>query len=56
MVFQSGSVGYTIIGKTVGLTVVQKARVSHKRSLLKKLAVQSAVSKHINGKLRGRKT
>ncbi len=46
MVSQFGSLGYTIMGKTADLTVVQKTiidtlsrRVSHKHSLPKKLAV-----------------
>ncbi len=46
VVFQFGSLGYTIMGKTADLTVVQKTimtpftrRVSHKHSLPKKLAV-----------------
>ncbi len=63
MVSQFGSLGYTIMGKTADLSVVQKTiidtftrRVSHKHSLPKKLACsQSAVSKHVNRKLSGRK-
>ncbi len=46
MVSQFGSLGYTIMGKTADLTVVQKTiidtlhkEVSHKHSLPKKLAV-----------------
>ncbi len=46
MVSQFGSLGYTIMGKTADLTVVQKIiidslhkEVSHKHSLPKKLAV-----------------
>ncbi len=46
MVSQFGSLGYTIMGKTADLTVVQKIiitpftrRISHKHSLPKKLAV-----------------
>ncbi len=43
MVSQFGSLGYTIMGKTADMTVVQKtpftSRISHKHSLPKKLAV-----------------
>ncbi len=64
MVSQFGSLGYTIMGKTADLTVVQKTiidppftrRVSHKHSLPKKAGCsQSAVSKHVNRVLSGRK-
>ncbi len=50
-VSQFGSLGYTIMGKTADLTVVQKTitdtftrRVSHKHSLPKKLAVHRVLS------------
>ncbi len=50
MVSQSSSVGYTIMGKTADLTVVQKTtidtctrRAIHKRSLQKRLAVHRAL-------------
>ncbi len=48
MVSQSSSVGYTIMVKTVDLTVVQKTtidtrRARHKRSLQKRLAVHRAL-------------
>ncbi len=50
MVFQSSSVGYTIMGKTADLTVVQKTTIDtlHKegktqRSLQKRLAVHRAL-------------
>ncbi len=50
MVSQSSSVGYTIMGKTADLTVVQKMtmtpctrRARHKRSLQKRLAVHRAL-------------
>src|SRR4029434_537889 len=63
MVSQSGSVGYTIMGKTADLTVVQKTIIDtlHKEGRTHKVIAkeagcsQSAVSKHINGKLNGRK-
>ncbi len=62
MVSQSSSVGYTIMGKTADLTVVQRRpltpctrRARHKRSLQKRLAVHRAVSKHINREVKGRK-
>ena len=63
MVSQFGSVGYTIMGKTADLTVVQKTIIDtlHKKSKTQKVIAkeagcsQSAVSKHINGKLNGRK-
>ncbi len=62
MVSQSSSVGYTIMGKTAVLTVVQRRpltpctrRARHKRSLQKRLAVHRAVSKHINREATGRK-
>ncbi len=63
MVSQFGSLGYTIMGKTVDLTVVQKTIIDtlHKEgkqhTFIAKEAVcsQSAVSKHVNRKLSGRK-
>ncbi len=56
MVSQSISVGYTIMGKTADLTVVQKTTIDtlHKESKTQKLIAkeagcsQSSVSKHIN--------
>ncbi len=63
MVSQFGSLGYTVMGKTADLTVVQKTIIDtlHKegkpQTLIAKEAgcSQSAVSKHVNRKLRGRK-
>ncbi len=63
MVFQFGSLGYTITGKTADLTVVQKSIIDtlHKegkpQTFIAKEAgcSQSAVSKHVNRKLSGRK-
>ncbi len=63
MVSQFGSLGYTIMGKTDDLTVVQKTIIDtlHKegkpQTCIAKEAgcSQSAVSKHVNRKLRGRK-
>ncbi len=63
MVSQFGSLGYTIMGKTADLTVVQKTIIDplHKegkpQTLIAKEAgcSQSAVSKHVNRKLSGRK-
>ncbi len=62
MVSQFGSLGYTIMGKTADLTVVQKIiDTLHKegkpQTLIAKEAgcSQSAVSKHVNRKLSGRK-
>ncbi len=63
IVSQFGSLGYTIMGKTVDLTVVQKTIIDtlHKegkpQTLIAKEAgcSQSAVSKHVNRKLSGRK-
>lgn len=63
MVSQSGSVGYTIMGKTADLTVVQKTVIDtlHKEGKPQKVIAkeagcsQSAVSKHIHRKLSGRK-
>ncbi len=63
MVSQFGSLGYTIMGKTADLTVVQKtiSDTLHKegkpQTLIAKEAgcSQSAVSKHVNRKCSGRK-
>ncbi len=63
MVSQFGSLGYTIMGKTSDLTVVQKTIIDtlHKegkpQTFIAKEAgcSQSAVSKHVNRKLSGRK-
>ncbi len=63
MVSQFGSLGYTIMGKTADLTVVQKTIVDtlHKegkpQTFIAKEAggSQCAVSKHVNRKLSGRK-
>ncbi len=63
MVSQFGSLGYTIMGKTANLTVVQKTIVDtlHKegkpQTFIDKEAgcSQSAVSKHVNRKLSGSK-
>ncbi len=62
MVSQFGSLGYTIMGKTADLTVVQKTiidtftrRVSHKHSLPKKLAVHRVLYPSMLTKLSGRK-
>ncbi len=63
MVSQFGSLGYTIMGKTADLTVVQKIIIDtlHKedkpQTFIAKEAgcSQSAVSKHVNRRLSGRK-
>ncbi|KAI2662925.1 Transposable element Tcb2 transposase [Labeo rohita] len=63
MVSQFGLLGYTIMGKTADLTVVQKTMIDtlHKegkpQTFIAKEAgcSQSAVSKHVNRKLSGRK-
>ncbi len=63
MVSQFGSLGYTIMWKTADLTVVQKTIIDtlHKegkpQTFIAKEAgcSQSAVSKHVNRKLSGRK-
>ncbi len=63
MVSQFGSLGYTIMGKTADLTVVQRTIIDtlHKevkpQTFIAKEAgcSQSAVSKHVNRKLSGRK-
>ncbi len=54
MVSRFGSLGYTIMGKTVDLTVVQKGKP---QTFISKDVVcsQSAVSKHVNRKLSVRK-
>ncbi len=60
---QFGSLGYTIMGKTADLTVVQKTIIDtlHKegkpQTFIAKEAgcSQSAVSKHVTRKLSGRK-
>ncbi len=64
MVSQFGSLGYTIMGKTADMTVVQKTIIDtlHKEgkphTFIAKEAgcSQSAVSKHVNRKLSGRKS
>ncbi len=63
MVSQFGSLGYTIMGKTADLTVVQKTIIDtlHKKGKPQTLIAkesgcsQSAESKHVNRKLSGRK-
>ncbi len=63
MVSQSSSVGYTIMGKTTDLTVVQKTTIDtlhkegKKQNVIAKEAgcSQSSVSKHINREAKGRK-
>ncbi len=63
MVSQFGSLGYTITGKTADLTVVQKTIIDTLRTegkpqtfIAKEAGCsQSAVSKHVNRKLSGRK-
>ncbi len=63
MVSQSSSVGYTIMGKTADLTVVQKTTIDtlHKEGKTQKVIAkeagcsQSSVSKHINREANGRK-
>ncbi len=57
MVSQSSSVGYTIMGKTADLTVVQKTTIDtlHREGKTQKLIAQSSVSKHINREAKGRK-
>ncbi len=62
MVSQFGSLGYTIMGKTADLTVVQKTIIDtlHKEGkpqifIAKEAGCsQSAVSKHVNRKLNGK--
>ncbi len=63
MVSEFGSLGYTIMGKTADLTVVQKTIIDtlhkegNRQTFIAKAAgcSQSAVSKHVNSKLSGRK-
>ncbi len=63
MVSQSSSVGYTIMGKTADLTVVQKTTIDtlHKEGKTQKVIAkeagcsQSSVSKNINREAKGRK-
>ncbi len=63
MVSQFGSLGYTIMGKTADLKVVQKTIIDSLHEEGKPQTViakeagcsQSAVSKHVNRKLSGRK-
>ncbi len=63
MVSQSSTVGYTIMGKTADLTVVQKTTIDtlHKEDKTQKVIAkeagcsQSSVSKHINREAKGRK-
>ncbi len=63
MVSQSSSVGYTIMGKTADLTVVQKTTIDtlHKEGKTQKVIAkeagcsQSSVSKLINREAKGRK-
>ncbi len=59
MISQFGSLGYTIMGKTADLTVVQKTIINtlHKEGKPQTFigCSQSAVSKHVNRKLSGRK-
>ncbi|KAI2650340.1 Arginine repressor [Labeo rohita] len=63
MVSQFGSLGYTIMGKTADLTVVQKTIIDtlQKEAKLQTFIAkqagcsQSAASKHVNRKLSGRK-
>ncbi len=63
MVSKFGSLGYTIMGKSAGLTVIQKTIIDtllkegKPQTFIAKEAgcSQSAVSKHVNRKLSGRK-
>ncbi|KAI2652345.1 Allantoicase [Labeo rohita] len=63
MVSQFGSLGYTIMGKTADLTVVQKTIIDtlHKEGKTQTFIAkeggcsQSAASKHVNRELSGRK-
>ncbi len=52
MVSQFGSLGYTIMGKTADLTVVQKTIID---TLHKEGKPQTFIAKHVNIKLSGRK-
>ncbi len=56
-VSQFGSLGFTIMGKTADLTVVQKIIIDtlHKEGKPQAGCSQSAVSKHVNRKLSVRK-
>ncbi len=64
MVSQFGSLGYTIMGKTADLTVFQMTIIDtlHKEGKPQTFIVeevgclQSAVSKHVNRELSGRKS
>ncbi len=64
MVSQSSSVGYTIMGKTADVTVVQKTTIDtlHKEGKTQKVIAkeadcsQNSVSKHINREAKGRKS
>ncbi len=53
MVSQFGSLGYTIMGKKIIDTLHKEGKPQ--TFIVKKLAVHSAVSKHVNRKLSGRK-
>ncbi len=62
MVSQFGSLGYTIMGKTADLTVVQKTIIDtlHKEGkpqtfIAKEAGYSQSTSKHVNRKLSGRK-
>ncbi len=57
MVSQFGLLGYTIMGKTADLTVVQKTIIDtlHKEGKPQTFIAKEAVSKHVNRKLSGRK-
>ncbi len=57
MVSQFGSLGYTIMGKTADLTVVQNTIIDtlHKEGKPQTFIAKEAVSKHVIRKLNGRK-
>ncbi len=57
MVSQFGSLGYTIMGKTADLTVVQKTIIDtlHEEGKSQTFIAKEAVYKHVNRKLSGRK-
>ncbi len=57
MVSQFGSLGYTIMGNTADLTVVQKTIIDtlHREGKPQTFIAKEAVSKHVNRKLSGRK-
>ncbi len=57
MVSQFGSLGYTIMGKTADLTVVQKTIIDtlHEEGKPQTFIAKEAVYKHVNRKLSGRK-